>query len=376
MTCIGRMPTPVEKFNGPERTSTAMTELISWADMESPAPSYPGSFQAWRDTTEDVIQEVVAASEIEETYDTDVCFMALEKFLARAKCVSWTSQPPEVRAAQAKEILERPQIPQRTEAWYAQGKQVLTASEFAKLFGTPRCVSQLVMSKVPVSVSTSTNRLACMTCEMGPFDWGVRFEPVVKQILEAKWGVKIAEAGRIIHPTDCHVAASPDGIFLEATDPARVGRLVEIKCPITRKVGEGIPFEYWCQMQVQMEVTGVGECEYVEVKLDSLQKSQTDLSGAEGHLWLLQNPATCEMRYVYNEADILEGWDITEKIPWKVNEMYTVTVTRDRGWYQGTEELRREFWKNVEEARKGAFKAVEGRQKVIVTKENECLIVD
>ena len=356
--------------------------------MEHPAPSYRDGFQQWKDSMEDTISEMLDLDDVELSIQEDVsfrigkevAFRALEKFVARANAVDWVFQTPEVRRDLAEQALLRPQIPQRTPAWYAQGKEVLTASEFSKLFGTPRCVSQLVMGKVPTPTTQSTNRLACMTCEMGPFDWGVRFEPVVKQILEKKWKVKIAEAGRILHPTDTHVAASPDGIFLEAEDPARVGRLVEIKCPITRKVGEGIPFEYWCQMQVQMEVTGIGECDYVEVKLDSIQGSATDLSGVvEGYMWLLQNPNTCEMKYAYTEEEVkaLEGWDLTETIPWRVNKLYTETVVRDKGWYQGTSEMRKQFWESVEKARKGAYQVVEGKPKVIVIKEAPvCLITE
>jgi hypothetical protein len=368
------------------------TELIGWSDLEGPAPSHAASFQEWKDRAETVLEDVLGSSDAklagsdEKSYEIgkQFGFRALEKFVVKATAVGWASQPPDVRRLAAEQILARPQIPQRTPAWYAQGKEVLTASEFAKLYGSPRCVSQLVMSKVPnPSAPAATNRLACMTCEMGPFDWGIRFEPVVKQILEKKWGAKIAEAGRIMHPTDTHVAASPDGIIMEAEDPARVGRLLEIKCPITRAIGGGVPHDYWCQMQVQMEVTGVGECEYVEVKIQSLQGGETDLSGvADGHVWLLQNPQTCEMRYAYTELEAAHlkaaGWDTTETIPWRLAGMYAVTVTRDKGWFQETAELRRQFWENVEKARRGAFQVVEGRAKTVnVIKEPAvCLIQD
>ena len=366
-------------------------EIIGWSDLQAPAPSYAASFPDWKERAEVLLQDVLVSTDTklsdsdEKSYEIgkQIGFRALEKFVEKATAVGWTSQTPEARRRAAEEILARPQIPQRTPAWYAQGKEVLTASEFAKLYGSPRCVSQLVMSKVPNPLaSPPTNRLACMTCEMGPFDWGIRFEPVVKQILEAKWGVKIADAGRILHPTDPHVAASPDGIFLEAADPARVGRLVEIKCPITRSIGNGIPHEYWCQMQVQMEVTGVGECDYVEVKIHSAHGSATDISGAvHGYVWLLQDPTTCEMRYAYTEpeAEALKeaGWDITETIPWRLADMYAVTVTRDRGWFQETAELRRQFWENVEKGHRGAFQIVEGRAKtVIVTKEPAVCLID
>jgi hypothetical protein len=376
----------------PSHMFHSATELIGWSDLQGPAPSHAASFQEWKDRAETVLDDVLGSSDAkltgsdEKSYEIgkQFGFRALEKFVVKATAVGWASQPPELRRLGAEQILARPQIPQRTPAWYAQGKEVLTASEFAKLYGSPRCVSQLVMSKVPNPLApAATNRLACMTCEMGPFDWGIRFEPVVKQILEKKWGAKIAEAGRIMHPTDTHVAASPDGIIMEAEDPARVGRLLEIKCPITRVIGGGIPHDYWCQMQVQMEVTGVGECEYVEVKIQSLQGGDTDLSGAvHGYVWLLQNPETCEMRYAYTESEAAalkaSGWDTTETIPWRLADMYTVTVTRDMGWFQETAELRRQFWENVEKARRGAFQVVEGRAKTVnVIKEPAvCLIQD
>jgi hypothetical protein len=361
------------------------TELLSWKDIDAPAPSYSTTFSEWREAADDIISEIIAADEVMKSADQEsfevgkeVTFRALEKFVKKATAVGWSQQGAEARAAAAKELLERPQVPQRTQAWYEQGKQVLTASEFSKLLGTPRAVSQLVMSKVPSQSAQQTNRLACMTCEMGPFDWGVRFEPVVKQILTEKWGAEIAESGRIMHPTDSHIAASPDGIIMAATDPARVGRLLEIKCPITRKIGEGVPFDYWCQMQVQMEVTGIDECEYVEVKLDSVQGTATDLSGeTHGRLWLVQNPETCELRYAYTETE-LEGWIRLETIPWRLNGMYAVTVVRDRAWFQDTAAARTKLWEDVEKAKRGEFKEVEGRPKpkVVVTKEPACMISD
>jgi len=360
----------------PRQMFQPAADVLSWRDMEVPAPSHPTELSKWKDDTDDSIGDSLPALTEDEKEAFDVAQLitcrALEKFVLRATAVGWCGLSAEERKVIATAVLARPQVPQRTPAWYAQGKQVLTASEFAKLLGSPRAVAQLVQSKAVSLPPTQSNRLACMTCEMGPFDWGIRFEPVVKQILEARWGLQIAEAGRILHPADKHIAASPDGIILAATDPARVGRLLEIKCPITRTIGEGIPFDYWCQMQVQMEVTGIDECEYVEVKIDSLGKNVTDLSGAEGFVWLLQDPATCVMQYAYTEAEATaQGLEIIEKIPWRLGGMYAVTVTRDRGWFQQTAEMREAFWGRVEEAR-----LAPESPRVVVTKEAACLFVD
>ena len=391
---------PALRLQPYESMFQTVADVLSWKDMHDPVAGHPEKFPVWRDETDNAVGEFIentmgdltAVEEESVEIGKTVGFHLLERFLEKATAVGWASQTPEVRLAAAEAVLARPQIPQRSRAWYAQGKEVLTASEFANLFGSPRCVSQLVMSKVPYSQAAPpppTNRLACMTCEMGPFDWGIRFEPVVKQILASKWGVKIAEAGRIVHPTDKNLAASPDGIILAATDSKRVGRLLEIKCPVSRAIGEGVPFDYWCQMQIQMEVTGIEECEYVEVKIQSIQGQATDLSGsapAAGHVWLYQQPTTCEMAYAYTEEECeglkARGLELLETIPWRIHGIFTKTVARDRAWFKGTEELRAAFWKNVEKARRGEFVPVEGRQRtpktntVVVSKGPSCMIVD
>ena len=385
-----------------------IADLLSWADSATPAASHPSLFTGWSSTVEDTIDATVKSSELEmgrkeeQSFEIvkGIAFDVMETFLARASAVGWSAEPAEKRRAHVDHLLSLPQVPQRTSEWYLQGKKVLTASEFATLYKSPRAVSQLVMSKVlptePIDATARTNRLACMTCEMGPFDWGIRFEPVVKQVLAARWGAQILEAGRLLHPLDPFVAASPDGLVVAATDERRVGRLIEIKCPISRTVGEGIPFEYWCQMQIQMEVTGIGECDYVEVKIDSIQKHQTELSGEavkpDGYVWLFQRmDEGCPMSYAYTEeekaAAEAAGAELIETIPWKVGKLYTETVARDRSWFEGTKEMRDRFWADVEKARAGSYTPVESsrprgatqKPQVVVTKEGAgpvCMIME
>lgn len=367
-----------------------VADMMQWNDLLQPAPSYHHQhhYTEWKDGLQSSMNEILAGSEIvlgqEDGYSADVAFdigtSIFESFLKRATAAGWASQSVEERRQNIEKILSLPQVPQRTPAWYLQGKSVLTASEFAALYGTERAVRQLAIQKVqPPSPSPTTNRLACLTHEMGPFDWGIRFEPLVKMILEERWGAKILEAGRLLHPSDPLLAASPDGLFLEAADPARVGRLLEIKCPITREINETIPFEYWCQMQIQMEVTGIDECEYVEVKLDSITSKRADLSGMipDGCIWLFQNPTTCEMMYAYTEQQkaTCEHLDLIETIPWRLNKIFTKTVTRDRAWFQGTASMRQQFWETVQKVRTGELVAFESKKpKVTVTKEGVCLI--
>ena len=364
-----------------------VVDYLRFTDTVAPAAAHPSRFSLWKDQAETEIDEIMAdagqAEKASAAAAKEIGIALLEKFLAVATATGWSQQPPALRIAAAEEVLARPQVPQRTAEWYLQGKTVLTASEFATLYGTPRAVGQMVVSKVPKEITTLSNRLACLTCEMGPFDWGVRFEPVVKQILQKRWGTVIAESGRIMHSTDPRLAASPDGIIMDATDPKRIGRLLEIKCPIRRQIGEGIPFEYWCQMQIQMEVTGIEECEYVEVKLESVEGTATDLSGGspDGYIWLLQNTETCELRYAYTvqELAMLDPvWHQLEAIPWRVGGFYSEVCVRDRAWFASTEDVRAAFWASVDQAKAGGFEVPVGRSKpkLTVTVVKECQIID
>jgi hypothetical protein len=359
-----------------------VAEMIASHDMVQPASGYPALYEEWREECTESLGVFLAEDPLtakeSKSFEVgkEVAFAALQKFLKMAGSVAWAKKSTEERLEHVAALMARPQVPQRTPAWYAQGKEVLTASEFSGLFGSPRAVGQLVLSKVPCDLSgsspapTQTNRPACMSCEMTSLDWGVRFEPVVKQILAERWGAAIQDTGRLLHPTDPRIAASPDGILMAATEEGRIGRLVEIKCPIRREVGEGVPFEYWCQMQLQMEVTGIDECEYVEVKLASPQKGQADLSGAvpDGFVWLLQNgAAAAELKYAYTIQERAEaeaaGWELVETIPWILKDFYTKTIVRDRAWFQSTAAARADFWEKVEAARHGEFVCPEPSRK-------------
>jgi hypothetical protein len=136
-------------------------------------------------------------------------------------------------------------------------------------------------------------------------------------------------------------------------------------------------------MQIQMEVTGIEECEYVEVKIESLEGVVTDISGEpEGFVWLVQNDETCEMRYVYTVQELAAlgaTWHQLEAIPWRVGGFYSEVCVRDRAWFNSTAEMRAAFWRDVERARAGGFEVPVGRSKpkgLAVTVTKECQIVD
>ena len=369
-----------------------LVECLELTDESERCPSYKGLREPWLETFEAATTAMIPCDEFEEA-DLDKLnkYTSLVgdlfcMFVDQAQNRRWVEMDPEARLEHVNRILALPQVAQRTTEWYAQSKTVLTASEFSAILGSDRAVDTLVLQKIAEPVEGSTNRLACLSNEMSPFDWGIRFEPVVKQILIAMWGVEILEVGRLVHPTDKQLAASPDGLIQVAAERDRVGRLIEIKCPVKREINGKIPFEYWCQMQIQMEVADIDECDYVEMKLASSYKGSEYVPPAEGtigysfnnNVWIFQSPETGELKYAYTTLERkdweLLGWECVETVPWYLEKMFTETVQRDRAWFKSTEGARSAFWSKVAGAKAGTFVPSQPKPRAPVV--NVCKITD
>jgi len=337
-------------------------DFLSDYDSVNPCSTLQNDIDKWVEDSEDIFEVSVPPNEIDTGFYINGVHEALIDFLSRASSKTWKERSMQDRRNYVDNLISSIQIQQRTVAWYEQSKTVLTASEFSAILGSPRSIDNLALQKV-APINPRSN-LACSTVSMSAFDWGIRFEPVVKQILEVVWGSTIAEVGRFLHAENTRLAASPDGIILTAADPSRVGRLVEIKCPVRREINGVVPFDYWCQMQIQMEVTNIDECEYVEMKIMSAYKDAPYIEPTEdlgkmysGKIWLFQAPETYELKYAYTalERKDLEllGWNFLEEIPWHLEKMRTEIVARDRNWYESTKEKQENFWLRVEAARQG-----------------------
>ena len=81
--------------------------------------------------------------------------------------------------------------------------------------------------------------------------------------------------GCIPHKEFKNIGASPDGIN---TDPksSRYGRMVEVKNRFSESVPiTGIPKEeYWIQMQLQMNVCELNECDFLETRFKQYDNYQ------------------------------------------------------------------------------------------------------
>ena len=282
-------------------------------------------------------------------------------------------------------LMCRPQTAQRTTDWYSEFKTRVSASEIYKIFGPPRERGNLVMMKAgKIDVPQRNGTPVCMRASMAPFDWGICFEPVVKLLLESEWEAMIHECGRFIHQTDPRFAASPDGLILKSKrHPEIGGHLLEIKCPKSRKIGVKIPIEYYYQMQLQMEVTDVRACEYVEAKFDFVEEHTDEkwygkiaVVGAfkeELSDWLpskyVYGPL-CELKW---QPDLGLNERVLEINMWVCDKYHHERVRRDQAWFSSLMPKLEEFWQDVEKAKLDQFVVPESTRK---KKDVVCMIVD
>ncbi len=313
-------------------------------------------------------------------------------------------------------LLQLPQTAQKTAAWYAESRDLLTGHEFAAVvYGTIRAMETAVAKKcVPLPVATSgdaeiapeTESRTVYLTPLNAFQWGWRFESVIRTLYEEE----VAKSpvcdtlGRIRHPSLPRLAASPDGLILEGE---RAGRLLEIKAPVSRTLTGVVPQEYYCQMQLQAEVADVPAVEYVEVRFD-VRAAETFMGDDSAHVraeFLIPTVSTVSpvkpermgailviapaadapgetWRYAYsptqplNEdglracscwkpADMKEGEVILEYCIWRIADWWTTTVPRNRRWWSEVGQPAYEaFWVSVDAAR------AEGKYA------STCLIVD
>lgn len=271
---------------------------------------------------------------------------------------------------QLEELVHRKQTEQRTEEWYRQMTEVISASELGQLFAAPRQRAKLVLSKTLPYVPRNAP-LAVYSDQMSAFDWGIRFEPVVKQIYIEKYGVTLKELGRLHHPTTPTCTASPDGLVYHCPNGIRTGRLVEIKCPVSREIDGTIPKDYYTQMQMQLHVTGLRYCDYLEAEFASLYQTIPPKEGPteySGMIALVFSRSGAEdgsgtFDYRYSPVNAPQGWEpmleaneeVVEWIPWRLMKWSEQRVVRNEEWWEALQPVLRTFWEDVEKAKRGEF---------------------
>lgn len=149
------------------------------------------------------------------------------------------------------ELLAAEYAEQRSQEWLDLRENMITASDIASAIGENRYESPDAFIKKKVLRTQWAGNAATAH--------GTLLEPLVRDLYDAKYGKKSHEIGLVRHPKYHWLGASPDGVTED-------GLLIEIKCPLTRKIEPKIPKHYLPQVQLQLEITDLEECDFIQYR--------------------------------------------------------------------------------------------------------------
>jgi putative phage-type endonuclease len=274
--------------------------------------------------------------------------------------------------------LKRLELPeQRSKEWYEIRETLLTASSLADALGKGHFKTRDALLLDKTSVSDKKDTISKMSRDI--MQWGVKYEPVATEFYEHLYGVKIIEFGLIPHPELSVFGASPDGICDIGSPNGYTGRMLEIKCPPKRKFTHEVPLHYWMQMQGQLEVCDLDECDFFQVKLeeyssvgeyekdqlctDRLLHGKTSNDLPKGLLIAYMKKKSDTIEYKYSPwlapldeiitwrdqtlQELCDEYTIYEMRWWRIERYECTLVRRDKSWWLSIVPDIIQFWKDV-----------------------------
>jgi len=275
--------------------------------------------------------------------------------------------------SRVKYLQNKPQNEQRTDKWYEDRKNSIGASELACIFNkSPFCsYNKYLLKKIGYIEPISKDDKVSIHCLHG-----IKYEEIVQKIYCKRNNVTLLEFGSIQDEKYEWLRASPDGITTNGT-------MLEIKVPLSRKI-EGLPPNYyWYQMQHQMKVCKLNECDFLECKIDEytswnefikdskegcnyisnnhlekgviieyLNNHETDPWNKFGYVYPDNINMNLNEIYEWNlkikhdlEQDINKQY--TRIIPWKLKEYSCIKIYRNRHWWKEQFNIIETFWDDV-----------------------------
>jgi putative phage-type endonuclease len=253
------------------------------------------------------------------------------------------------------EKLRKIKLPeQRSDEWYKMRENMITASDFGSILGNSKYNSSksVLKQKCGLGKKFTGNEYT---------RWGVKYEEVATEIYRIKNNTKVIEFGCLQHPKYNFLGASPDGITPD-------GMMLEIKVPKIRVFKENdVPPHYYDQMQGQLEVCGLYECDFLQCKIEEYpsQKSYLEDSNIEFKGAIIEYmDDNNELKFIYSKVNInekdLNKWICGNKIKlnnkklvcknidyWKLIKYCIDKVKRQDDWMEKSLPIFKDFWEKV-----------------------------
>jgi putative phage-type endonuclease len=235
---------------------------------------------------------------------------------------------------QLKEINKIPIIVQRSDEWFNTRKNLITASDMAQALNKGKFGNQKEFLIKKINSLLNNNNKYVQSDNIA-LVWGVKYEEVANMIYMRRNDIKVYEYGLIKHPTISCFGASPDGI-------SELGVMLEIKCPFRRVINGTIPEQYWMQIQGQLEVCDLEECDYLECKISEYQSEKEFLDDTSEDNILTKDlnekgiifdyKENNETKYIYSKLDMtteeLLEWKRDTIVEFDISVDYNITYWR------------------------------------------------
>ena len=245
-----------------------------------------------------------------------------------------------------------PQPEQRTSEWFQFRNTLISASSAWKTFSSEAVRNQLIYEKCKPYQDRSNSYVNTDST----LHWGQKYEPLSVMIYENKYNTIIEDFGCIKHRDYDFVGASPDGINI-SRESERYGRMLEIKNIVNRDITKIPKKEYWIQMQLQMEVCDLNECDFLETKFTEYKDKEdfiqdgtfnlTNNNNKKGIILQFNNNSNPLYEYapididkenynVWYENQIQKHYDkqLIKTLYWKLDIYSCILVLRNKHWFK------------------------------------------
>jgi hypothetical protein len=371
--------------NAEEHTKEYIDECVNQLMLQMSSPYFYKTLvqEVSQNILEEWIDSGICQRQFEEHYYDELIEMVERLCIAHFEMckIPLREEPTTDQVGQTQEeilskllrIQSADQSKQRSIDWYESRYNLLTASNLWKVFGSPAQYNSLIYEKCkPLEIHDRQNSSICVDSNSS-LQHGIRYEPLSILVYEQRYGTKVCDVGCIPHPTYSYIGASPDGIIMEPGSP-RYGRMIEVKNIVNREI-TGVPLEpYWIQMQLQMEVCDLDECDFIETRFqpfDNIESISMDDDRQKGTILYFyprsmigDTTTDVSPEYAYMPLDIhplsekAVEWIRTQcaehprhilykKTYWVLDQFSCILVRRNREWFREALPKIEEAWNTI-----------------------------
>lgn len=270
---------------------------------------------------------------------------------------------------------------QKSKEWFAMRDNIISASDIGTILDVNKHAQPIdvLKRKLGYELYTPTTHT----------EHGIRYERIAQMIYSHLFNTKVRQFGLIISQKNKFLGASPDGIndkyTLDDKFNELYGRMIEIKCPLTRKIMSfdkiNIPIYYLYQVQLQLEVCDLEECDFVQCSISEISRDELlfhDYNEETVSILCMEESEPQKKTYKKLNKNISRGiiientenqniyppsldmsindylkWfqeNAKEKTYfrcWILNDMNITTIKRDRNWFKTNLPQMKEFHKKL-----------------------------